>query len=124
MVTALVLAQEKTDEPAPTEGNGGKSGFDPGILIPFVLILVLMYFIMLRPQRKQEKKRRQMLSQMEKNERVITIGGIQGVIYSMDENDVVLKIDERNDIRITVAKSAIARVIREEDKTEYQKPVS
>ena len=63
MYTALVLAQENgapgTPE-APAEGNGGNGtplGGGLGIMIPFLLILVLMYFIMLRPQRKQEKKR-------------------------------------------------------------------
>lgn len=120
MYRALVLAQE----PNVPDPNGGDTGKDGGggspfgglqMLVPFILILVLMYFIMLRPQRKQEKRRREMLSEMAKNDRVVTIGGIQGIIYSIDEGEVTLKVDERNDVRMTFAKSAIARVIRDEE---------
>jgi len=120
MYTALVLAQEGgapgTPE-APPKGDDGKG--NPlgglGMMIPFLLILVLMYFIMLRPQRKQEKKRQAMLARMQKNDHVVTIGGMHGVIHSVDDTDVVLKIDERNDVRVRMAKSSIARILTEDD---------
>ena len=120
MYTALVLAQDNgapgTPE-TPAEGGGGKGSplGGLGMMIPFLLILVLMYFIMLRPQRKQEKKRKEMLAQMQKSDHVVTIGGIHGVIHSVDDADVVLKIDERNDVRVRMAKSAIARILTDED---------
>jgi preprotein translocase subunit YajC len=74
-----------------------------------------MYFIMIRPQRKQQKQRQAMLSQMQKGDRVVTIGGFYGVIHQMKDDEIILKMDERNDVRMTVAKSAIARVVSEED---------
>lgn len=101
-----------TDEKPP----GGL--FSGSWLMPVMMILVLMYFILFRPQRKQEKKRRAMLGTMEKNNRVVTIGGIHGIIYSVGDTDVVLKIDERNDIRIRVSKSHIGRVVADEDEME------
>lgn len=123
MYRAIVLAQDGTGSGTGTgtgEGTGdgpakGGGGDMLGMLIPFALILVVMYFIMIRPQRKQQKQRQNMLAQMEKNARVVTIGGIYGVVYSIKENEVVLKVDERNDVRITVLKSAIARVIGDEE---------
>ena len=87
-------------------------------LLPVMMILVLMYFILFRPQRKQEKKRREMLATMEKNTRVMTIGGIHGIIYSVGDTDLVLKIDERNDVRIRVSKSHIGRVVADEEEVE------
>lgn len=117
MYTALVLAQ---DAPPATPENGttnddGKGAGMEGMLLVFGLIFVVMYFLMIRPQKKQQKRRQAMLSEMAKNDRVVSIGGIQGVIYSISETEVVLKVDERNDVRITMAKSAIARVLTDED---------
>ncbi len=111
-------AGTKSEQPPPT-GDEDQPGFLGGnIWLPLIMILVLMYFILFRPQRKQEKKRREMLSTMAKNNRVVTVGGIHGIIYSVGDTDVVLKIDERNDIRIRVAKSHIGRILADEDEAE------
>ena len=119
MYRAIVLAQDSAPTPAPTDTSTDDTapagGSMMSMLLPFALILVVMYFIMIRPQRRQQKERQNMLSKMEKNDRVVTIGGIYGVIYSVKENEVVLKIDERNDTRITVLKSAVARIVSGEE---------
>ncbi len=112
MLTTLMQAEQIT--PTTTDG-GGFGGLE--MLIPFGLILVVMYFIMIRPQKKQQKERMAMLSQMKKNDRVVTIGGIAGVIYQIDEDEVVLKVDERNDIRMTVSRWAIREVVNDETST-------
>ena len=105
----------KSEQPSKNDEKQPGGFFGGSIWLPLVMIVVLMYFILFRPQRKQEKKRREMLSAMAKNSRVVTIGGIHGIIYSVGDTDVVLKIDERNDIRIRVAKSHIGRVLTDED---------
>jgi len=108
----------KTDQPPPPVEDKQPGFLGGNIWLPLVMILVLMYFILFRPQRKQEKRRREMLSAMEKNSHVVTVGGIHGIIYSVGDTDVVLKIDERNDIRIQVAKSHIGRVVADGDEAE------
>jgi len=108
--TGTKIEQPPKNEEKPPSGLFGRS-----IWLPLIMILVLMYFILFRPQRKQEKKRREMLAAVAKNSRVVTIGGIHGIIYSVGDTDVVLKIDERNDVRIRVAKSHIGRVLTDED---------
>jgi preprotein translocase subunit YajC len=95
--------------PAPSFGGGGSS-----MLLFAGLALVAMYFLMIRPQRKQEKNRQQMLAQIDKNDHVVTIGGVKGIVYSVGDDDVVLKIDERNDVRIRVTKSAVAHILTDE----------
>jgi preprotein translocase subunit YajC len=117
MYTALVLAQDAPPAPPPngTTNDESKGGGMESMLLVFGLIFVVMYFLMIRPQKKQQKQRRAMLSEMAKNDHVVSIGGIRGVIYSVSDTEVVLKVDERNDVRITMAKSAIARILTDED---------
>jgi preprotein translocase subunit YajC len=117
MHTAMVLAQNETPgDNGDGAGNGEASPLGGlGMFLPFVLILVVMWFVMMRPQQKQEKRRREMLAQMKKNDRVVTLGGIHGIVYSVDEAEVVLKVDERNDVRLRMAKNAIARVLTEDE---------
>ncbi len=86
----------------------------PGSMIMLAVLLVMMYLLFWRPQQKQAKQRKEMLSQIKKNDRVVTIGGIYGIVYSIVGDEVTLKIDERNDVRIKVSKGAISRVSGDE----------
>ena len=117
-VTGQGGAGTKLDPPPKNDEKPTGGFFGGSLVLPLVMILVRMYFVLFRPQRKQEKKRREMLSTMAKNSRVVTVGGIHGIIYSVGDTDVVLKIDERNDIRIRVAKSHIGRILTDEDEAE------
>jgi preprotein translocase subunit YajC len=73
-------------------------------------LAVLMYFIMFRPMRQQEKQRQAMVAALKKNDKVVTSGGIIGVVTSIKDKDdeVVLRLEEG---RIRVTKSSIARVL-------------
>ena len=88
------------------------------MVIFMVLLFGIFYVFLILPQRRREKERRAMLSSLRKNDRVVTIGGIHGVVHSIKEDKVVLKVDENT--KITVSMSAIAGVERpkEEEKKE------
>ncbi|MCH7989069.1 MAG: preprotein translocase subunit YajC [Planctomycetes bacterium] len=77
------------------------------MVVPFVAIAVLWYFLLLRPQRRERKKRDASLKELKKNDRVVTIGGIVGTIanISQDSREVTLKIDDN--ARITVLRNSI-----------------
>ncbi len=77
---------------------------------PLILIFVVMYFILFRPQRKKEQERRRMLEALRKNDHVTTIGGIKGVITSVKEDEIVLRVDDAKDVRLKFSRSAISRV--------------
>ncbi len=83
------------------------------MLIPGALIIFVFYFLMLRPQKKEQMRRQSMLDAIQKNDRVVTIGGIYGVVMNVrrEADEVVLKIDENSDTKIRVLVSAVARVI-------------
>lgn len=76
----------------------------------------IFYFLMIRPQRKQEKERQAMLKALQKNDKVVTMGGLYGVVTNVREKDVTVKIDESKDVRVKMLRSAISHVVtREED---------
>ncbi|MGQ3685640.1 MAG: preprotein translocase subunit YajC [Candidatus Loosdrechtia sp.] len=81
------------------------------LLLPFILMFVVMYFLILRPQKKREKDRKELLSRIRKGDRVVTAGGIHGVIISVREHEVILRIDDSKDIKIKVDRTAIATVL-------------
>lgn len=85
------------------------------MLIPMVAIGFLFYFLLIVPQRREQRKRQQMLAALKKNDRVITIGGIYGVVSNVhrEADEVTLKVDEATNTKIRVSLNAIARVIQE-----------
>jgi preprotein translocase subunit YajC len=86
---------------APEGGIGQFMGF-----FPILAIFAIMYFLMIRPQQKQRKETQRMLSELKKGDRVVTIGGVHGVVQSLREGSVILKVDE--DCKIEFTRSAIA----------------
>ena len=94
--------------------EGGGSAFSS--LFPLLLIGVLFYFILLRPERRKQKDHASLLSNLKKNDRVVTIGGIYGKVFDVqrEQDRVTLKIDEATNTKIDVTFGAVARVISDE----------
>jgi len=113
--TYAIIAEEAGPLPA-EEGERPSSGY--GIFIMMGLIFVVFYFLLIRPQRKKEKERQQqreqMLADLKRNDHVVTIGGIHGVVASIGEQEVILKIDERADVKMRFSRDAISRVVGKE----------
>jgi len=102
MFTSLLYAQEATGEAAQqTAQGGGIMGF-----LPIIIMFVILYFLLIRPQQKKQKDMVKMRDDLQKNEKVVTNGGIIGTIYSIKGDVVVLKIDDS--VKIEVTKNAIA----------------
>jgi preprotein translocase subunit YajC len=90
------------------EGEAGQeSSFFSSLLVPFVVIAILWYFLLLRPQRRERTKRDEVLKELKKNDRVVTIGGILGTVanISQDGREVTLKVDDNT--RITILRNSI-----------------
>ncbi len=84
----------------PTE-EGESAGFDPTIIIFLVLIFGVMYFLMIRPQRKRQKEHEHLIEELRRGDRVVTAGGIHGVVESISEDSVVMKIESGATMRVT-----------------------
>jgi preprotein translocase subunit YajC len=82
-------------------GDGEEAGFDPTIIIFLVLIFGVIYFLMIRPQRKKQKEHEQLVEELQRGDKVVTAGGIHGVVESVSEDSVVLKIESGATMRVT-----------------------
>jgi len=96
----------------------------PGFLpeLPFPLLIAIMfglfYFLILRPQQSKDKTFRTMLDGLKEKDRVVTIGGIHGVVTNVqrDRDEVTIRIDESTGAKIRVNLSAISKLVTDEDK--------
>jgi len=96
-------------------GTGGSGGGGSHVLFGLVLMLVVFYGIVLSGNRREKKKRQEMLAAIGKNDRVMTIGGILGSVVTATENEVTIKVDESANVKITVTRSAIQRVLADDE---------
>lgn len=120
---------EKPGDGVSPGGGGGGSGTQPGqdkappetkkepgglfggnMLFIMIGVFILMYFLMSRGKRKQEKKRKSMLSELKKGDKITTIGGIVGTVIEVKEDEVTVKVDETNNIRMRFARWSIRGV--------------
>ncbi len=81
-------------------------------VMPFLLIIVVFYFFLIRPQNKKQKETDKMISALKKGDKVVTIGGIHGVVTSTKEKTLIVKIDENTKIEIN--RSAVSAVTVDE----------
>ena len=83
-------------------------------LLPLVFIFGIFYFLLIRPQKRQEKERLKMLSSICRNDDVVTTGGIHGTVVNVKDKSVTLRVDEN--VKIEVEKSCITVVKRQDGK--------
>ena len=76
---------------------------------PFVLMAVIFYFMLYKPQKKEQNKRKEMLDGLKKGNKVITVGGMYGVITAVGDTKITLKIAEN--IEVDFVKSAVNQVV-------------
>lgn len=110
-MTWLTFVFAQTTTAAPTTQPAPPAPGLESMLFPLFLIMLVMYFLMIRPQSRERKKREQMLSTVKKNDRVVTVGGIIGTVLTVRDDEITLKIDESNNTKVTLLRSAVQRVL-------------
>lgn len=85
-----------------------------GMMLPFALMALVFYFLMIRPQQKKMKEHEQMMTTLQKGEEVVTRAGIIGKIHGIADKFITLEVDQN--VRIKVLKSQIEMVLRGEQK--------
>ncbi len=106
-IGSLALFAEKA--PDPLGGLGS-------LLLPFLAIGFLFYFLLYRPQKAEQNRRLEMLAEVKKNDRIITTGGVYGVVTNVqrDDDEVTIKVDESTNTKLRVSLGAIAKVLVDE----------
>lgn len=80
--------------------------------LPLILVVAVFYLMIIRPQQKQQKQRKLMLDSLQKNDKVITIGGIHGTIKEIQDDIIKLKISE--DLTVTLSRFGIQQRVNED----------
>ena len=91
--------------------DGGGGGFMSTIIM-FGAIFIIFYFMIIRPQQKRAKEREKLLSNVEKGDKVITSGGLHGIVAGLDEKTVLIDVGDK--VKLKFEKSAIATVVSKE----------
>ncbi|MDR1789398.1 MAG: preprotein translocase subunit YajC [Opitutaceae bacterium] len=107
ILATLLLAAET---PATSSGNGAPPAGGIGSFLPFILIIVAMYFLMIAPQRKKQKQHQAMLASLESGDEVLTNGGIFGKITNKKEDRFVLQIADGT--KIELAKGYVQALVK------------
>ncbi|HXX57820.1 MAG TPA: preprotein translocase subunit YajC, partial [Thermodesulfovibrionales bacterium] len=100
--------------PAPQAGQGGPGAMFTSLL-PLILIFVIFYFLLIRPQQKRAKEHKQMIENLKKGDKVVTSGGIYGVVEAVGANTLTLKIAENVKVKFGKGYIASVRPASEED---------
>jgi len=101
-----ILAQAQTGSPSAVPGGGIGSFF-----VPLIFIFIIMYFVMIRPQKKRQEQQQKLIASLKSGDQVVTNAGIHGLISNVKESTVLLKVADN--VKIEIDKSAITNVLKE-----------
>lgn len=103
-LNVIMMAGGGTGAEGAPQGGGGLLSF-----LPFILIFVIIYFLMIRPQAKRQKEQQKMIQELKQGDNVVTIGGLHGTIAGIREQDntLIIKLNEGN--KVIVDRSAVSR---------------
>ena len=121
MESLYFTLMQTASETQATTGQAGDQGSPFSILFLFIILFGIMYVFLIMPQKKREKQHRAMLSELTKNDRVITAGGIHGIIMSVKDDKAVIKIDDDKDVKITVNVGSIATIVPKDEPEKEEK---
>jgi preprotein translocase subunit YajC len=96
---------------AAPQGAGEAAGGGSFItsIIPFAAIILIFYFLIIRPQNKKRKDTEKMLSALKKGDKIVTIGGLHGVVQNVKETTVVVKVDDN--VKLEFLRSAVSSIV-------------
>lgn len=99
--------------------GGGQGGFDLVALLPLILIFVVFYFLLIRPQQKRMKEHRNMVQALRRGDRVVTAGGVIGSVTKV-VNDNELQVEIAEGVRVRVMRNTIQEVLSKTEPAQQQ----
>ncbi len=108
-------AEEGAEEKDPPQDRNERPGeASPlGWLVPIAIIFAIMYLMLIRPQKKRDQQRKEMLGTLKKDDEIVTIGGIIGVVTSVNDREIVLRLEDNTKIRLT--RAAVSKIVNKEE---------
>ncbi len=123
----MTLLAQTPSSPVNPAGPAGPTATPPTTSGPFLfmaLMMAMVVFMILssRSQKKKEKRERDnMFESLARSDRVLTVGGIVGTVLSVKDSEIILKVDESTNTKMTFVKTAIQRVIKDDEPAELKK---
>jgi len=102
-----------------TPQGEGAQGSPFGMMVPMLFIFAIFYFMLIRPQQRKEKARKQLISDLKTGARVMFSGGIIGTVTNVKESTFIIKISDG--VKIEVARGAVSQILEKGDKPEEEK---
>ncbi len=111
-LVALVLSYFLFIEAAFAQGAGAPSAPNP--IFMFLIVIVVMYFFMIRPQMKRNREVQDMLNSLKKGDKIITTGGIAGIVKKVDETSDLLEVEIASGVIVQVIRSLVSNKVGED----------
>ncbi|MCZ6653896.1 MAG: preprotein translocase subunit YajC [Planctomycetota bacterium] len=112
MIEIVAQTTPPTGPPAQPGGGAGKPAGGAGnFLLPMAFAMFVFWFFLFRGQGRKKKELAKMIQGLKKNDRVVTIGGIVGTVVTAKEDEIVVRVDETNNTKMTFVRQSIQRVI-------------
>lgn len=100
---------------AQSQGQGKSPGIST-MLFPILMMFGVMYFLMIMPNQRKDKRRKEMLAALSKGDEVVTQGGMVGTIVGLSEKSIVLKVSDNPNVKIEFLRQAVSQVAKDDDK--------
>ena len=94
-------------------GGGAGGGGSLGAFLPLIIIFAIFYFLLIRPQQKKSKQHKQLLAELKKGDKVVSSGGLHGIITGLADDVVTVEISPK--VRVKITRGSIAGVIRKSE---------
>ena len=114
MIEIVAQTPVPTGPPTQPGGTGKSTGSVPNIFFGLMLAMVVFYIFLFRGQGRKKKELAKMIQGLKKNDRVVTIGGIVGTVVTTKEDEIVVRVDETNNTKMTFVRQSIQRVITDD----------
>lgn len=106
-----ILAQADPGSPPASPPPSGFGGLFSNPLVPIILVVLVFYFFVFRGQRRDRRRREDMLANVRKNDHVVTVGGLMGTVVAVRDQEITVKIDESSNTKVNLARWAVKTVI-------------
>lgn len=111
-LSEILLQVDGGGEGGAGNAGGGGSGFNPmEALLPFAIIIFIIWFLIIRPESRKRRDLQNKVGGLRKGDQIITTGGIFGKVMRIDEKDLLVQVDKDKDVRVRMAKSCVFDVI-------------
>jgi preprotein translocase subunit YajC len=104
----------QTQQPQPPQPQQPPQSSLFASLFLFIIIFIIFYFLLIRPQTKEQKKHQEMLSKLKKGDKIVTTGGLHGVIVGINEKEDIVIVKIAENVKVEISRNCIARVKGEE----------